>query len=81
MFEFLSPTHLVRHGELGGRRTSDWRRGSVETAQDDVVRCIDQLGDIVLKSVQNQDKNIASDAVQVITDLLTNHVYLKSGCR
>lgn len=74
VFEFLSPTHLV--GRIGREAATVLERVAdggvpVPAAQAEVILKIDQLGDVALKSVQNQDKAIAIAATAAITEVLS----------
>lgn len=80
VFEFLSPHQLVRRIAVEAIAALDrlGRGGSVGAAHDQIAEAIEYLGDIALKSVQNQDKDIATDAVVVLREVLDAHLLVKA---
>jgi hypothetical protein len=68
VFTFLSPTRLV--GRLADEAEALLDGGAGPGVRQAVVLRLDQLGDIALKSVQNQDRGIAAAAVRAVGDVL-----------
>ncbi|MCB9679962.1 MAG: DUF2254 domain-containing protein [Alphaproteobacteria bacterium] len=73
VFDFLSPTRVVRRISENGVRAMDRavRGGDLDAARASLTQAIEQLGDISHKAVQNQDKAIAIASVTALADLLT----------
>jgi hypothetical protein len=81
VFEFLSPHQLVRRIALDAVTSLERlaRGGPVDRTHAEVGQAIEYLGDIALKSVQNQDKDIATDAVLVLGQVLEAHLKVKGS--
>ncbi|MGC6491306.1 MAG: DUF2254 family protein [Myxococcota bacterium] len=61
VFEFLSPVNVVRRIERRAIRTMvavSQYGGDVDAGRSEVIQGVEQLGDVALKSIQNQDKSI-----------------------
>jgi uncharacterized membrane protein len=75
---FLSPDQLVTRlalqidARLAGVRPQLVRRASV-------VRKVDQIGDIALKSVENRDRSIATAAIEAMDHVLGSLLDARSG--
>lgn len=78
VFDFLSPTRVIRriqqNGSLAFRRLASARSAHVERPREEVIRAVEQLGDIALNSVDKKDKPLAIAALNALADLARDHV-------
>lgn len=79
VLDFLSPRRVVQSLAARGRWSVNRlaRDGDVDAAWEGVVGAVDQLGDVALKSVQNEDKGIAVEACRWLGELLRHHLATK----
>lgn len=81
VFAYLSPIQIVnritRHA-LDVIRTKA-TRGDVVASQEDVVRGVEQLGDVALNAMEHRDKGVSMAAVDALRDLLRDYRALHSS--
>jgi len=80
VFDFLDPTRVV-HRLVSRAQVALRRAGTrdVEEARRDVIRGIDQLGDIALNSVEKKDKVISIAAVNALAALVRDELDRKGS--
>lgn len=80
VFEFLSPTHVVlrieRHVNALLLRIIRGRH-AVPSGRERVAHMVEQLGDIAVKSVENNDKAIAIATLQALAEVGRGHLQVK----
>lgn len=83
VFDFLSPTQVIRriqqNGSVAFRRSIGRPRASLPRSREEVIRAVEQLGDIALNSVEKKDKPLAIAAVVALSELATDHLDAKPG--
>jgi hypothetical protein len=76
---FLSPDQMVERLARGGARDLTSASQGAPGARASLVRRVDQIGDIALKSVENRDRSIASSAVHALDAVLVASGEAKAG--
>ena len=85
VFDFLSPTRVIQRIQLGGSRAiarllSDGKQlddKKLEGQRLEVMRSVEQLGDIAANSVDNKDKSLAIAGVNALAELVRDHIDAK----
>ena len=80
VFDFLSPTRVVQRIRQTATRSLTSltkKKISVERAREDVIRAIEQLGDVALNSVDKKDKPIAIDCLAALSQIALAHIEKK----
>jgi hypothetical protein len=80
VFDFLSPTRVIeRIQEDGAQQLTSLlgRAPRLEEARTNVVRAIEQLGDIALNSIENKDKSLTLAAVAALEHVASHSVSTK----
>ena len=70
VFDFLSPHRLVERNGDAARAALASAARTGDLGHDALLHAVDQLGDIAVRSIQNQDKSIAIAAIDELSSLL-----------